>query len=442
MICERDAPIKLGSRLELLVDDELIDHMEGAALRLHRPIPAGVALAFDQPWEGPTSTYASVVEDDGRFRLYYRGSPAAGAPAVTCLAESVNGIHWTRSRVGLYCQTRWPQNNIVWAGEEAHNLAPFRDTNPHTTADARYKALGGRPPRALASPDGIHWRHLCSEALFTDGRFDSQNVAFWHPVEGCYVGYVRYWRNGKRWIARIVSDDFLHWSTPEPVDAGSESRDDLYTSVAAPYSRAPHLLLAFPQRFLPQRQVVADAPLRGVSDSIMMTSRDGRMFQRTFKEAFVRPGPDWRNWSDRSNMVAWGMARTGKDELSLYVTRHYRYTTAHLERCILRLDGFGSISASDIPGEVISRPLCFAGRVLHLNYATSAAGSVRVEIQTQDGLPAPNRGLKDCDELVGDKVDGIVRWHGEADLGFLAGAVVRLRFELCDADVYSLRFGT
>jgi hypothetical protein len=173
----------------------------------------------------------------------------------------------------------------------------------------------------------------------------------------------------------------------------------------------------------------------------LLLTRGRRICCWPFRNASF-PNDRSRNWSDSSNMVAWGMARTGKDELSLYVTRHYRYTTAHLERCILRLDGFGSISASDIPGEVISRPLCFAGRVLHLNYATSAAGSVRVEIQTQDGLPAPNRGLKDCDELVGDKVDGIVRWHGEADLGFLAGAVVRLRFELCDADVYSLRFGT
>jgi hypothetical protein len=438
---EPEVVIEIGSRLELFVDEQLIDRMEGTVLRLHRPIPAGVALAFDRPWEGPTSTYASVFEDEDGFRLYYRGSPAAGAPAVTCLAESADGVQWTRRRIELYGAAHWPENNIVWVGEEAHNLAPFRDSNPQGRSDARYKALGGRPPRALASPDGIHWRHLRAEPLFDDGRFDSQNVAFWHPIDGCYVGYVRIRVHGRRWIARTVSDDFLTWSDPEPIRVEPTLRTDLYTNAIAPYVRAPHHLLAFPQRFLPQRQVVADAPLPGISDSIMMTSRDGRTFQCGFREAFVRPGPDWRNWTDRSNMVGWGMARTGMGELSLYVTRHYRHKTVHLERCSVRLDGFGSISASGMGGEVLTRPLRFAGRALHLNYATSAAGSVRVELQDSDGVPIADRTLEDCHALVGDEVDGTVQWRNGEDVGLLAGRGVRIRFHLQDADLYALQFG-
>jgi hypothetical protein len=441
MAREAVPPLEIGSRRELFVDDALIECMEGAALRLHQPIPAGVALAFDQPWEGPTSTYPTVFEDDGRFRLYYRGSPAAGTPAVTCVAESPDGVCWTRPRVGLYERAKWPLNNIVWVGEEAHNLAPFRDTNPQARAEERFKALGGHPPRALGSPDGIHWHRLREEPLFAEGRFDSQNVAFWHPIDGLYVGYVRYWLEGRRWIARIASEDFLHWSDPEPIDGAPDLPGDLYTSAAVSYPRAPHLLLAFPQRFLPERRVIADAPLPGLSDSVMMTSRDGKTFQWAFSEAFVRPGRDWQDWTDRCNMVAWGIAQTGHDELSLYVTRHYRHTTAHLQRCTLRLDGFGSIGALGTTGEVVTRPLRFTGRTLRLNYATSAAGSVRVEIQNQDGVPLANRALGDCAELVGDEMDGIVRWREGEDMGSLAGTTVRLCFSLCDADVYALRFG-
>ena len=36
------------------------------------------AIRFDRPWEGPTSAYVTVFEDQGRYRMYYRGSPGDG----------------------------------------------------------------------------------------------------------------------------------------------------------------------------------------------------------------------------------------------------------------------------------------------------------------------------------------------------------------------------
>lgn len=38
----------MGSRLELFVDDFLIDRMAGASLTLHSPTPQNVALTFDR----------------------------------------------------------------------------------------------------------------------------------------------------------------------------------------------------------------------------------------------------------------------------------------------------------------------------------------------------------------------------------------------------------
>ena len=42
----------IGSRRELFVDKLLIDQMKGATLQLHHPEEAGIAVKFDQPWEG------------------------------------------------------------------------------------------------------------------------------------------------------------------------------------------------------------------------------------------------------------------------------------------------------------------------------------------------------------------------------------------------------
>ena len=82
----------------------------------------------------------------------------------------------------------------------------------------------------------------------------------------------------------------------------------------------------------------------------------------------------------------------------------------------------------------------FEGDRLELNYATSAVGSVKVEIQDAEGRARPGFGLDDCPEKYGDEIDGVVRWAGGASPGSLAGQTVRLRFVLKDADLYAFRF--
>ena len=40
----------INSRLELFVDDWLIEEMNGVDLQMHPPIPQEIALEFNQPW--------------------------------------------------------------------------------------------------------------------------------------------------------------------------------------------------------------------------------------------------------------------------------------------------------------------------------------------------------------------------------------------------------
>ena len=44
VICQAAEPIHIGSRLELFVDDYLIDTMAGARLTLHQPVAREIAL--------------------------------------------------------------------------------------------------------------------------------------------------------------------------------------------------------------------------------------------------------------------------------------------------------------------------------------------------------------------------------------------------------------
>ena len=453
-------PLAVGSRRELFVDGHLIGRLDGTRLALHAPQAREIVLRMDRPWEGIYSGYFTVLRDGDRFGMYYRGLPEAKHALdaeVTCYAESRDGVRWTKPKLGLFEVRGTRRNNVVLARHRAcHNLAPFLDANPDAPAEQRYKALGGsgRPGLvAFASADGLRWKPLRKEPVLTRGAFDSQNVAFWSQSEGCYVCYFRVFREGKRWIARATSRDFLHWSQPVDLTLDGKCRQHLYTNQTVPYCRAPHIYLGLPTRFLPGRRALSEEAMTRIgtpkgrwsyandcTDILLTSTRGGGELKRTFLEAFIRPGLDRRNWTSRANYAASGIVQTGPNELSLYVQHNGGYPTSHLRRYSLRLDGFVSVRAPYSGGEVVTKPLTFTGRHLTINYATSAAGHLRVEIQTPEGKPVKGHALGDCPQIIGDEIDRTVTWKRGADVSHLAGKPLRLRFAMSDADLFSLRF--
>lgn len=456
-------PVALGSRLELFVDDLLIDRLDGCSLKLHEPRPANVALRFDAAWEGAFCGYVTVLRDGDLFRCYYRGNPTAGRDGsdteVTCYAESPDGIAFTKPALGLFAIGGSRSNNVVLAGHPpfAHNFAPFLDARPGVAADERFKALAGTSTtglHAFVSGDGLHWRKLRDTPLLTGGAFDSQNVAFWSAAERCYVVYFRTWTGGEfagfRTISRATSTNFLDWSAPAEMQFGETPREHLYTSQTHPYFRAPHLYVATPMRFLPGRKVLTAEQARtlgvdpgyasDVAEAVFMTTRGGNRYHRTFMEAFIRPGLDPGNWASRAGLTALGVVPTGPGEMSLYKQAHYAQPSCHLVRYPLRTDGFASVNAPYRGGEFVTKPVTFEGRELVVNFSTGAAGGMRVELQDPAGQPLPGFALDDAVEQVGDEIERVVRWKSGSEVGRLAGTPVRLRFALKDADLFALRF--
>ena len=449
-------PVDIGSRRELFVDDFLIDELHNARQLLHHPIPREVAIVHDKPWEGNTCFYHTVFRDGDICRMYYRGShhvPGASADHQTvCYAESRDGVQWTKPELGVVEFEGSKNNNIIWDNVIGHhNFVPFRDRNPDCKPEARYKAIGGSKSEgglfAFRSPDGIHWSLMSEDPVITEGDFDSQNLAFWDTARGLYVDYHRKSRNRMRDIMTSTSPDFLHWTKPGFLEYPGTSAEHLYVNQIQPYYRAPHLYLGFPKRFVPTRKSPVGNPLPGVSDTVFMSSRDGQTFHR-WQEAFVRPGLQPDTWVCRNNLVAWGMVETVSplsgtpDELSFYVVEgYYQGNACRTRRHTLRVDGFVSINAPLSGGELLTGPLRFTGERLSINFATSAAGSLRVEIQDASmGRPFSGFALDDCELQYGDQLDRVVSWKTGADVSQLAGKPVRLRIELKDADLYSLRF--
>ncbi len=469
---EGEAPlVEIGARRELFVDHHVIDVLHGVQLVLHAPRDEGIVLRFDQPWEGPFCGYCTVIRDEDTYRLYYRGLPSAGrdgsAAEVCCYAESPDGVQWKKPALGLFEVAGTRANNVILANAApvTHNFSPLLDTRPDVPADQRYKALGGTMDSGLVayvSPDGTHWRRLVDQPVLTTAAvpfpymFDSQNVAFWSSCEGQYACYFRVFQDGVRRICRTTSPDFVHWSAPVLMEyrrhTGGVPLEHLYTNQTHPYFRAPHLYVSVAARFMPDRQVVSDAQAaalgvnpqyyRDTSDAIFMTTRGGAWYDREFLRGFIRPGIGLSNWVSRTNYPALNVVPTGPAEMSVYVNQDYAQTTAHLRRYSLRLDGFASAQADGDGGTLVTRPIQFAGRRLTINFATSAAGSVRVELQRADGTPIPGFAREDAIEQIGNEIERVVSWKAGSDVSALAGQPIRLCFLLRDADLYAFRFSS
>ncbi len=176
------------------------------------------------------------------------------------------------------------------------------------------------------------------------------------------------------------------------------------------------------------------------SDAILMTTRGGNNYDRTFMESFIRPGIGLENWVSCSNYPVLNVVQTSPSELSVYVNESYAQPTAHIKRYSLRLDGFASLNAGLKGGEVITKPFKFKGKELEINYSTSAAGSVRIEILDEKNKPVRGYTLNDSQEIIGNEIKRIVSWNGKEDVSSLEGKPVKLKIYLKDADLYSLKF--
>ena len=446
-------PLAIGDRLEPFVDDYLIDELtDTATLRPHQPTPEDIVLVADQPWEGTSSGYFTIFGDGDRYRMYYRGAHRSPAHReVTCYAESSDGINWSRPHLGLFEFDGSRDNNIVLDGVGTHNFTPFLDTNPDCAADARYKALG----RGLRTPDGrigtvyklyafksadaIHWTLMRDAPVLTAGKFDSQNLAFWDPLRGCYVEFHRNMRDGYRDVQTCISHDFLEWSDPVWLSYTGAPREHLYTNAIRPYERAPHILIGFPTRFFP-KPLFPERPDQ--TEPTLMTSRDGRSFRRWPGALIPVTAPADRT-GNRCNYMEWGLVRLPHSdrEYSVYATEGRRSGPGtRLRRFTFRVDGFVSVHASAPGGQLLTRPLVFEGSDLVINFATSPGGHLRAELQDAEGRALPGFSMAEAAVMSGDHIEQAVRWPGGARVARLAGKPVRLRVALHDADLYSIRF--
>ena len=470
----------IGSRRELFVDRYLVEQLIGdARLQLNRPQPAEIVLRKDRDWEIAFHNPMALILDRGTYKLFY------SAGNRLAYAESTDGIVFSKPNLNLVEYNGSRENSLVGT-EDGELMVPdthpmpevFFDTRPGVPEDERYKAFTiFHEERYLAeiqawvSPNGWRWRLLREEPIIRcrlRAPFDGGETCFWSEAEQLYVIYARYYivlgpnDYGWRSVARFTSPDFLNWTEAQPMEfcgTGINPPCHIYNNQTMPYFRAPHIYLSLAARFMDKRQALTvdeareagiklrpngyrklDRLIRDSSETILLTTRGGPEYDCTYLDALIRPGLGAENWVTRSNYSVQNIVPMNEREMSIYVLRHNGQTSAHVQRYAIRTDGLASVRAPFSGGELVTRPFKFKGRQLEINYATSSAGSLRIEIQDATGKPIPGYSLDESIELIGDHIERNVPWKDDRDLKSLAGRSIRLRFVLRDADLYSFRF--
>lgn len=464
--------LKAGGPPVLFVDDSAVSVRERLVRTVHsaQTLDAPV-IEPDRAWEGErVYVYGSVYRDPttGEYRLWYlgRAQPEGaeqpehapdlreGGFDVVLYATSADGLHWLKPELGLHAFDGSRANNIV---HDLHSPAvlvdPFEDDPTQ-----RYKMMGATMTGYVSahSADGLNWEdypgnpvlpHYDTVTLTQDPRTGEYLVFHKRPA------VVRGFPRRVVWLSR--SRDFRTWSEPELVfapDAVDDEwatrrgeRTEVYNMAVIPHATG---FIGFPTIFrmmaeTPRDQVLpGQSPLNGPIDVQMVTSRDGRTWQRTWPRQNVIPRGAPGAFDAGAIL---GVSSTTVDDdagTHLYYTG---LTTGHggpmppkrisIGRATWRRHGFVSLDAGPEGGWLETVPLRFASPELVVN-ADASRGELRVALREVDGRPVPGYDFEDMEAVSADVTRQVVRWSGGGRLPL--DRPLRIAVELSNGRLFSL----
>ncbi len=454
----------IGANKVLFVDHDFITKSAGVRLKLHPPRKTGERLLeSEHPWESATLNWFSVLRDGDKYRMWYECYDVEGWPTADdtsfCYAESNDGFHWTKPKLGMVSYRGNKDNNILFrqVGEEkhrsrVHGSGVFLD--PSAPPESRYKCvsqglfqgIAERPyfVAGMTSPDGFRWTR--SPQPICPVFADSQYSGFWDAQQRRHVIFGRVSGRGGRAIGRSTSDRFDAFAPFTRVletDDHDPPESDLYNPACQPYPDVPGLYLMFPSLFRHREETL---------DIRIAVSRDGEKWTRPDREvAFIPLGKPGDFDGGSLYMGNSGCQRTG-GELSFYFSgstlRHNETELVNLadfrnrrviSRAVARIDRLVSATAGAAGGQFDTPLIRFAGDKLIVNAAARPGGSVRVGLLDDGGRPIPGRGVAECRALTGDNDSWTVSWDDDS-LSEWSQQSIRLRIEVQDADLFGFQF--
>lgn len=433
--------------------------------------PAASILPADKPWEAMSNGGATLLIEEGRWRLWYEAYDDQykdDFDGRLCYAESADGLTWIKPSLGLVDYRGSKENNIVFDGRMSgcgfHGHCVFVD--PTAPPEARYRMIFMGALRRWDTPeawyplapmsfaysaDGLRWTWGRPGNPTTSPWFDppfapfcsdTQTVVHWNPDRRQYVGYFRTWDpTSGRSIGRAATNDACHWPHPETiltVDEADPYGVDLYNNAASVY-RVPGDEAHF--FFISLFDHEADTLHIQVA-----TSRDGRHYRRLDRRAFVAPGDTF----DRGGAyMCPGIHADGDECVMLYHAVPYKHGEATPDKIrysgsygVLRfprdrIQGMHADTAFEfsVPVERTAD-----GRLAAtLNASVAPGGRILAGIMpaARERNYLPDFGLTECTPVTGDGIRLPLAWKGGDVPPHPMGQPLELRLRLENATLYS-----
>ena len=420
--------------------------------------PANPVLRPEDAWEGVRVTlYGTVLWDAANktFKMWY--STGAGV----AYATSRDGIHWQKPVQGL-CE---------FGGSQQNNLSSLGDGLPVVYFDAaaaspkrrwvKWCYQWGRGEDGVEgrnnifrffSPDGIRWTRETSKAVlagapsrYLGGEAGDVVYTYWHEPLRKFVSYYKIGvpnpnpapndqpknRMGLRQTARFESVNGHQWSAPSWVltrDSDDAKLDPYIQFYGLSVHAIGSLYVAFPWLYHCNE---------GTFDIGLAWSTDTINWVRPLRGQYVLPHAAQGEWDSAMLMTSAHLIEKDGFWWLYYCGCPYPHKTGNkryfaIGVAQMRVGRLVSARSWGSAGTWTVGPLKLSGQRLRVNAAI--LDQLRVSILDEHGVALP--GWQSA-TIRGNDIVLQVQWSGKANLSALAGRLVKLRFELDDAEVFS-----
>lgn len=472
-----EEPVEIGTTPQFLLDGYIVDNhfalkykREAVVRRFHPP-----AKFAGNPVIAGEGGYPAVVRDaqDGTFRMWYQTSvprfaadgERRGSRYAIAYAESPDGIHWKRPKLGLIEWKGTKENNVVWRGITGDRSSGpcILDLPPKDRRGFRYELAyrtsgAGREYsgiRIVGSNDGIHW-DKSSDRRIAHLHSDTLNSIVYDPRGKEYLMFCRakhIYRTfrgaiidtgASRRVARMSSKTLWdEWESqpqniliPDELDAARDF--NFYYGMPVHYHAG--IFWGFLWTFKMNTEIVPE----------LAFSRDGVNFHRlpgnpeTLKRPRLIDLGEEGAWDDGMVLTGTGWVEVG-DEWRIYYSGwdgphggpEKRIPGIGFARC--PRERLISLRGPRGGGVIITRQIKWPGGKLFVN-AAAADGELKVRVSDANRKVLPGFDYADCVPLTADSLSHEVQWQ-QPTIQSLAGQTIRLEFYLRDADLFTFRAG-
>jgi len=478
----------VGNNTQLLLDNYVIEDIREIKRTINKPVKynGNPIIVTDKPWESfaipgsdasmPISPNTIIYDEDEHifkmwgtiFRyVFYDSRKNNGYTYWTVYLTSKDGIHWQKPNLGIVEFNGSKDNNIVMQGEwwatvgtvlkdksEPDNLKRYKmlytdvygmDVFKKMSFDElkkRYKKeldeyyKNGKVQSVVCvaySHDGIHWTpSKDNPVMYTES--DCMNTVFWDKNINKYVWFMRpnvYAGPWKRRIARTESDDFIHWDFPRTVLVPDELDPTRFYGMPTFYNSGVYFGLLQVYYDKTEEIEIQLAYSRNSFDWKRLPTRD----------IFIGKGAE--SSFDAKMVFAATPVEVG-DELWFYYSGA---PTDHTATGGIRAVGLATIkkdrfiARENIPGKegkILTRPFVFKGSEIEIN-ASAERGDIKAELLTFEGEKIEGFEKENSIPFNGDSLNALLKWKGKKNLRELKGKIVRIKFYLTDAKLYSFK---